>query len=104
VKLDQLRRVCCVSCGRNDRPLRKLPGAMLGNLRACDVCLARFGAAALERESDTLLATATPDRRPLPRAGKCLHCGVPVEVGANGAFPAWCNGCEGERQKLAGRT
>lgn len=102
MKLTDLRVICCVCCGRNDRPLRTLPGAMLSNLRACDGCLARFGAAALARESDTLLATATPGHRPLPRAGKCLHCGVPVEPQANGGYPAWCQPCHAELQGLRG--
>ncbi len=100
MNLTDLRVIVCVSCGRNDRPLRKLPGAMNANLRACDVCWARFGAAALARESDTLIATATPGHRPLPRAGKCLHCGVPVEPQANGGYPAWCQACSDELAQI----
>ncbi len=76
--------------------MRKLPGAMSHNLRACDACLARFGVAALEREADTILATATPGRRLTPRAGRCLHCGVPVDPTLNGGYPAWCATCQAE--------
>jgi hypothetical protein len=99
VRLDELRKIVCVGCGRADRPLKKL-ASMSHNLRACDLCLARYGAAHLALEADAALANATTVR-PLP--GKCLHCGEPMLANANGTTNVWCQDCDREAKALLGR-
>jgi hypothetical protein len=104
VRLDQLRSIVCVGCGRGDVTLLKLPDSLWPNARACAPCLARYGAAALAQSADETLAGATPARvtRALPGGGKCLHCGNPTVAGADGLATAWCTSCEAERRRLVG--
>jgi hypothetical protein len=103
MRLDELRVILCVGCGRADVPLKRLPAAMSPNLRACDPCLARYGGASLAREADETLAGATPARARLgPGPGRCLHCGEPTVTDALGNLLAWCSACEGERRALMG--
>lgn len=96
ISFDDLRVYACVSCGRVDVPLVKLPG-MADNLRACAGCLARHGLRALGGEADRLLSIAGHAKR----IEKCLHCGDPVICAPDGRRPMWCAACERERQAIA---
>jgi hypothetical protein len=97
MRLDELRALVCVACGRGDRPLRKLPDSLWPNARACDLCLTRFPVGQLAQEADEVLAGATPGRL---GQGVCLHCGGRVAVGPDGLYGAWCEACEEERRRL----
>lgn len=103
MRLEDFRVLACVSCGRSDGPLRRLPEALNVNVRACEVCWARFGEAALTREADELLANAQSGRVVALGAGVCLHCGEPVPALAGGGYAAWCSACERERRAMMTR-
>ncbi|HWO69657.1 MAG TPA: hypothetical protein VNP94_02740 [Actinomycetota bacterium] len=98
MRLGDLRVTQCVSCGRSEPPLFKLPDALNQSVRACPACLARYGAAALAREADEVLARAEPGRS--VTLGRCLHCGERVVARADGAYPAWCTSCHGDLIRL----
>ena len=97
MRLDELRVIVCVGCGRADRPLTPLPRSVWPNARACDGCLARYGVGRLAREADETLANATPGRL---GPGRCLHCGGPVLAGPDGLLGAWCGACQRELDAL----
>lgn len=93
---DDLRVFACVSCGRVDLPLVKLPG-MADNLRSCGPCLAKHGLQNLGTDADRMLSIATHAKR----VEACLHCGEPVICQPNGMRAMWCAACERERLALA---
>jgi hypothetical protein len=101
MRIDQLTRVACVSCG-GAAGLVRLPKSVWPGARACPACLARYGLEALAMAADRMLADATPARvsRALPGGGRCLHCGQATLAQADGLMPAWCSSCDAERRRL----
>ena len=97
MRLDEFQVICCVNCGRSDRPLRNLP-TLNTSVKGCDLCIAFYGEVELAHEADQILANAAPARsEPLP----CHHCGGLMLMNLDGTYNLWCQGCEKERRRIA---
>ena len=97
MRLDELRVICCVNCGRIDRPLRILPTLNMV-VRGCDLCIGKFGSVVLGHEADRILAEAKPAKS---QALPCHHCGGVMLMNRDGTYNLWCQSCEKERRRIA---
>ena len=97
MRLDELRIICCVNCGRSDRPLHTLP-SLNTSIKGCDLCVAKHGKDALAHEADRILAGAAPAKS---QALQCHHCGGLMLMNLDGTYNLWCQACEKERRRIA---
>lgn len=96
MKRNELRIICCVSCGRNDRPLHNLP-SLSPDLKICDLCKPKYGTAGPATEADRTIHDSIIG---LPSTFACRHCGGLVLMNPDGTVNLWCSDCERERRLL----
>lgn len=96
----------CVGCGKEaeDRQLFDV-GCLAPILRACAICIGRYGRHHLRVEADRLLALFEAKEAekliPTHKKGKCWHCASPVLRDlSTGLYPMWCQACDRELKRI----